>query len=395
MRAEQKRAGFRYPLNNMSPKNVQRSSGKEGSLSVMRPFLPTAEELLPYLRRIDASGVYSNFGPLHSDFAERLADYFDVAYDQVALFGNGTLALQAAVATVGERGETWVAPSWTFVATGQAIQSAGRRVHFVDVERETWAITPRPHPFASGRVITAPFGARPAVEAWTEQSGIKVFDAASCFDSVAGLGPLLDDYSIVMVSLHATKTLGVGEGAVLFGPRDWIADARRWANFGFAGTRIAAGPGLNAKFSEYQAAVGLAALARWPHTRSMWLERMAAAVQLCNEAGIEVQPSFREGYVTPTWNVVLPENVELTAFDEAMRDAKLEVRRWWPAGVAEMPAFADCSRDILSETDRLANSVVGLPFGLHVSIIDLNEIVHRVHELIENNWYENQRGEKT
>ena len=42
----------------------------------MMPSLPTADELLPYLRRIDANRWYSNFGPLVSEFESRIAASF-------------------------------------------------------------------------------------------------------------------------------------------------------------------------------------------------------------------------------------------------------------------------------------------------------------------------------
>src|SRR6266478_4083507 len=45
------------------------------TIPVLRPRLPPAERLLPYLGRIDATRVYSNHGPLVSDLERRLADH--------------------------------------------------------------------------------------------------------------------------------------------------------------------------------------------------------------------------------------------------------------------------------------------------------------------------------
>ena len=33
------------------------------TIPVMRPRLPTAERLVPYLKKIDAAQIYSNYGP--------------------------------------------------------------------------------------------------------------------------------------------------------------------------------------------------------------------------------------------------------------------------------------------------------------------------------------------
>ena len=48
----------------------------EIAVPVARPRLPTADEIAPYLQRIDESRWYSNNGPLVQEFEERLASHF-------------------------------------------------------------------------------------------------------------------------------------------------------------------------------------------------------------------------------------------------------------------------------------------------------------------------------
>lgn len=337
--------------------------GRTSILPVMRPRLPTLEQLRPYLERIDSAGIYSNFGPLHAEFTERLADYFAVGVDQVALVGNGTLALQAAVETVGEIGDTWVLPSWTFVATAQAILSARRRLHFVDVDLDSWAVAPLHRTFAKGHMVVAPFGSKPDLVGWRKVPGPKVFDAASCFDACAGIGDELDDSSMVMLSLHATKSLPAGEGGVLIGPPEWVRQASVWANFGFDGERVASGPGLNAKLSEYHAAVGLASLDAWPVWRDEWLATLSQAQSLSESWGLSVQPSLKQGLATSTWNVVLPLGASRPHVVAGFAEHGVETRIWWPEGVHAMPSFIGQTTDALPVTESLVERVLGLPFG--------------------------------
>ena len=47
-------------------------------IPLMRPRLPDAERLLPYLREIDANRWYTNFGPLEQRLTARLAAHFGV-----------------------------------------------------------------------------------------------------------------------------------------------------------------------------------------------------------------------------------------------------------------------------------------------------------------------------
>ena len=43
-------------------------------IPLMRPQLPDADTLLPYLREIDGARVYTNFGPLLERFEQRLSE---------------------------------------------------------------------------------------------------------------------------------------------------------------------------------------------------------------------------------------------------------------------------------------------------------------------------------
>lgn len=342
-------------------------------IPAMRPLLPTAKALIPYLERIDERRVYSNFGPLYFELVERLSKYLDVGEDNVALFANGTLALQAAIETVGDQGDTWVVPSYTFVATAQAVHAARRKIHFADVAEESWALEGRERPFATGHVVVAPFGSRPPLSQWCDVSGWKVFDAASCFDSCHGIGSLLDEKSSLMISLHATKTLPAGEGALLVGPSEWIRQARSWGNFGFNGSRSASGPGLNAKLSEYHSAVGLASLDGWNQTRRHLAQRSEHARAICEGLDVVTQPSLGDGWVTTTWNIRL-RKPDLPAIERALAENGIQTRRWWPSGVHEMPLFRGCTKDLLPVTSQLANQVLGLPFAVDLSVAELNRI---------------------
>jgi hypothetical protein len=49
------------------------------ALPIMRPKLPNARSLAPYLAEIDKARVYSNFGPLSIRLESRLAAHFGAA----------------------------------------------------------------------------------------------------------------------------------------------------------------------------------------------------------------------------------------------------------------------------------------------------------------------------
>src|SRR5437762_9655091 len=68
------------------------------SIPIMRPRLPSADRLAPYLKSIDASRLYTNFGPLALSLEARLAEHYGLNEGTVATVANATLGLAIALA---------------------------------------------------------------------------------------------------------------------------------------------------------------------------------------------------------------------------------------------------------------------------------------------------------
>ena len=114
-----------------------------GPIPVLRPQLPPAERIAPWLTRIDEGRWYSNFGPLEHEFRLRLGQLAGLAAEQVALFSSGASALAVGLrALVGKPGGLCLMPSWTHVGTPCAARAAGLEPFFLDCDPATWAIDP-------------------------------------------------------------------------------------------------------------------------------------------------------------------------------------------------------------------------------------------------------------
>ena len=352
---------------------------------MMRPQLPPYPQIVPYLKVIDETRVYTNFGPLHQELESRLAKYFGVNEDEVLLLTNGTVALQGAVETSDFVHSEWVIPSWTFVASAAAVVSARRDICFGDVDLADWSICVNPQASAQPHLVVAPFGDSPTVERWRSQipHAPLIIDAASCFDACREVGASDLTNTVVMVSLHATKLVTTGEGGVLVGDSAWINDVKRWSNFGFRGKRIADVQGTNAKMSEYAAAVGLASLDAWPRTREHLLESLATYQKVLQEIGVSVQPSLRRGLATST---VVAEFGTQRLRDAARRkceENQIETRAWWSDGVHAMETFSHCRRrEQLTSTDDLAARTLGLPFFVDIKETQIKQIAEVLAEAV-------------
>jgi dTDP-4-amino-4,6-dideoxygalactose transaminase len=339
-------------------------------ISVMRPKLPPAERLAPYLKAIDRARLYSNFGPQACALEERLCSHFDVEGGAITTIANATLGIALALIAQGARtGALCVMPGWTFIASANAAVLAGLVPYFVDVDPATWGLDPLAieeeiarAPAAVGAVmVVAPFGRPIDYAAWDavkDRTGLPVvIDAAASFDSFqVGETP-------AVVSLHATKVLGIGEGGfVACRDASIVRSVRHRSNFGFDRTRTAATLGMNAKLSEYHAAVGLAALDAWRETRAAWMSvagayRRALAQSNC----INLQPGFGETWVGSTCIVTVDERVSAKA-QQALAASAIETRLWWGGGAHSQPAMAAFPRTGLPVTENLARSTIGLPF---------------------------------
>lgn len=343
-------------------------------IPVARAYMPDLEAVTPYLRQIDEARWYSNYGPMVLSLEARLAARFSTP-TAVATVSSGTQALTLALQALGaQHGGFCVLPSWTFVATAHAVVQAGLNPWFVDVDPETWMLDPEalrhllwnaPGPVRAV-VPVAAFGRLPDIKAWElfqGSTGIPVvLDAAAAFDGV-------DDAPFpTIVSLHATKILGVGEGGFV-ATRDQALAAmiRRRTNFGFLGNREAQVLATNAKLSEHAAALGLAGLDVWPMTRMRYM-RTAQRLRIALVGAPEVifQPGWGDRWISTTCVVGLP-NGRADEIEAMLAAAGIETRRWWGQGCHRAAAFAGAAQTALPVTDVLSRSTIGLPFALDMT----------------------------
>jgi dTDP-4-amino-4,6-dideoxygalactose transaminase len=352
------------------------------SIPVMRPKLPSADRLFPYLRSIDASRVYSNYGPLTLSLEERLAAQYGLKVGAIGTVANATVGLAIALAIQQPpRGTLCVMPAWTFVASAHAAVMAGLIPHFIDVDAVTWALDPGKisdaisrAPADVGAVMPVmPFGSPIDLVAWDRfraSSGLAVvIDAAAAFDSLVPTG------TPAVVSLHATKVLGTGEGGFVVSTDSAIQrEVRMRANFGFDDSREARVGAFNGKLSEYNAAVGLAGLDEWAQVRTEWNEVAKAyehAIRGSNQ--IRLLTGFGARWISSTCLLSFEEQIA-ERVERALLEKDIQTRRWWGVGAHDHPATASFPHAELRATDAIARSTLGVPFYRDLAPADINRI---------------------
>jgi len=338
------------------------------------------------LKSIDASRLYSNFGPLVVSLEDRLAEHYGLNQGTVATVANATLGLAIALAVQQlPPGTLCAMPAWTFVASAHAAVMAGLVPYFVDVDPETWALDPNKlfddlsrAPAPVGAIMPVmPFGFPLDIAAWEafrSRTGIAVvIDAAAAFDSlVPGAVPSV-------VSVHATKALGIGEGGFVISTDAAFKRAVRMrANFGFEGSRQAQTAAFNAKLSEYHAAVGHAALDEWEQTRAEW-SNAANAYQraLRGFDQVRLQQGFGKTWISTTCLLSFAQPA-IDRIEQSLADVGIETRRWWGTGAHTHPATASFPRTATPVTDALARSTLAVPFYRDIGAVEISRIAEVV-----------------
>jgi dTDP-4-amino-4,6-dideoxygalactose transaminase len=240
----------------------------------------------------------------------------------------------------------------------------------------------------SAVILVAAHGRMPNLEAWCrfrEMTGIPVLlDAAAAFDTAkASSIP-------TVVSLHATKVLGIGEGGFLVTEdRETSTRLKQLTTFGFLGSRQAKIIATNAKLSEYAGAVGMAGLDAWPLNRKNWIDSAQLYLSaIASNPVIKFQPGWGDAWISSVCIVEVPydSTQEITKY---LVQNGIETRHWWGTGCHDEPAFLNCPRMELPVTQHLAKSTIGLPFWMGIDIHAIMRIKGLISQVLNRRGYLN------
>lgn len=350
---------------------------QETEIPVLVPDMPQKGDLSDYLDKIDKSKKYSNSGPLHEELIFRLSNYFQVPENCICLVSNATLGLVGSLICSEVRSEFVELPSFTFAATPSSVISARFKPLFVDIDSSY-----RMKPTGGNKLVidVLPFGHKLRHANWYDSFSFCIIDAAASFDSLKGFGKEFNPsktFSLV-VSLHATKLLGAGEGGIVVSnDPSLIRRIQEWSNFGFTSgvnERVSVTPGTNAKLSEYSCAVALASLDRWPMVRESYLRNLVRTREMTHEFGFMPYETTELGTITPYWIIRHELKTKIEDFQKGASVKRVGTRKWWSYGCHKMPAYSMVESTSLAETDYHAARYLGLPFHNFLTEHDWNLI---------------------
>jgi dTDP-4-amino-4,6-dideoxygalactose transaminase len=362
----------------------------------LRPSPPKLSDLAAELQAIEASGVYSNYGPVNTRLEAALVAQLFGGQGGCLTVNNATTGLMLAIReAMGEPAETAprryaLMPAFTFAATAQAALWAGLTPLLYDIDPESWlpsqaaeeALLRRHGQEIAVVVPYATFGNCLDLghyDRLSQRHGVPVvLDAAASLGSLdaAGQGFGHGCRHAVVYSMHATKTFATAEAGLIYSAcPERLARLRAMGNFGFAAPRIASLPGLNAKLSEVHA---LLALARLDGFEAI-VERRAtlAAAYRALLPGWGMQRPTGRRLAFQFMPVLLPE--ALAGARPALL-ARLAARgigaaHYFSPHLAEQPYILTNSVvDDLTVTDRLSRRALSLPMADAMTEAEVAEV---------------------
>ncbi len=233
-------------------------------INVTQTFLPPFEEYAVYLQKIWSDDQLTNQGPLLKEFEKQTEQYLGI--NNFHFVTNGTIALQIALRALDiTKGEVITTP-FSYVATTSSILWENFEPVFVDIEPETFcidaekieaAITDKTRAILAVHVFGYPCDVEKIEEIAKKHELKVIYDGAHAFGVAYKGKSLLDHGDITMCSFHATKLFHTIEGGCLVVKDKDVSDRveliKRFGHDGDEHHML----GINAKASEFQAAMGL------------------------------------------------------------------------------------------------------------------------------------------
>ncbi len=361
------------------------------SVPLLRPLLPDAYALLPYLHRIDSNRFYTNFGPLHNEFLQSLLN-LQLRKEGCTVHGllttSATLGLELAITALDLPAGSLVAvPALTFVATATAIERCGHVPVVLDVDGQSWLLTPTQMPKGielqniKAVVPVSTFGMPQDALAWSVWSHANqipvIIDAASAWG-----GQATAEGVTAVFSLHATKALSSGEGGLILTRDPALADRlRAMTNFGIGLDFTTMGS--NAKMSEYHAAVGLAHLDMWPAQVTARNNLLLKYQQALAPAKPKILFQQDTGLFSPSLFCIRMESQSLRdQLEIHCARENIQTRRWYLPLLQDQPMLKSVkTRWPTPLAEDLAKTLIGLPFFVDMSEQEFEMVVRVVQRL--------------
>lgn len=366
-------------------------------IDVMRPWF--GQEEADAIAETIASGWVAQ-GPRVARFEQEFAAAMRAPFAVATSSCTTALHLALKVAGIGP-GDDVVVPSFSFIATTNAVTCVGARPVFADIDPVTGNVT--------GDTVAAALTPVTRAVIAVDQGGVPVDiadlrhladplsivvieDAACAAGSTYRASPVGAGAEISAWSFHPRKILTTGEGGMLTTTRhDWATRARRLREHAMSVSaadrhRSVLPPperydeaGYNYRMTDMQAAMGIVQLGRLPEV----VERRRLLARRYQEALADVpglrtvaDPEYGTSNFQSFWVEVGREySLDREGLLEALARARISARRGIMAAHRQEPYRELTPRGGLPATDRLTDNSLILPLFHELTEADQDRVI--------------------
>lgn len=350
-------------------------------IPVTKPFLPPRAEYDHFLDGIWERNWLTNNGPLVNELELRLKKY--LAVDNLLFLTNGTIAIQLAIKALELTGEIITTP-FSYVATTSSIVWEGCSPVFVDIDKYSFNIDPSKIETAitdktSAILATHVYG-NPCdidkIETIAKKHNLKViYDAAHCFGTTYKGKSVFAYGDVVTTSFHATKVFHTIEGGAVFtNDESVLAKMTYMRNFGHDGPEKFHGVGINAKNSEFHAAMGLVVLDHIPNILAKRKELSLYYTSVLKNTKIKgIQLLTNSEFNYAYYPIVLDSEENTQKVIQALNKHLIYPRRYFYPSLSHLEYLIDTQSTPVS--DEVAARVICLPLYHTLSKVEIDLIV--------------------
>jgi perosamine synthetase len=352
---------------------------------------------------IERGGYWAN-GPSIAEFESLIEEYLGVA--EAVVVNSGTSALVCALEGHGiGPGDEVVVPSFTFVATANAVEIVGATPVFADVERETYGLDPeavrgRITPDTAAILPVHPYGGACRIDSLTaiadEHDLAVVEDAAETFGGThrgRKLGTMGDSAAL---SFCQNKVITTGEGgAVVTDDPEVARRAELYRSHGRASEDYFQSSesgryvdvGANLRMSDLAASLGCAQI-----------ERVEELVERRRAVASEYHDRFRSiphvdphgvdagRHVYQLYTVAFDERVDRGVVRSTLDDHGVASKPYWDPPVHLTERYRreyGYERGRLPVTEDVASRVLSLPMHPNLTVDEIDRVATAVEAGID------------
>lgn len=357
------------------------------------------EEEIAAVVKVLKSGIITHglgAGPMVTKFEKAFAKFVEAKH--AIAVNTGTAALHLALAGAGiKQGDKVILPSFTFVSTAEVIAIAGAKPVFVDIDPETYNISPKKVEKAITKKTKAimpvdlyglPADMQPIREIADKHGLTIIEDSAQAHGASYEGKPVGAFADVACWSFYASKNMTTGEGGMVTTNDEELAEKMRFMrSHGEKEKYKSLMLGHNYHMPEIQAAIGCIQLKKLPRFLAKRREnarRLTAKLREARDLQLPVEPKgYKHSWYLYTVRLKGAKGKKRDETVEALRQKGIGAEVYYATPIHLMPYYRKFGRYRLPETEKAARQVFSLPVHPGVTAKQIDFIGESVLHAIE------------